>query len=45
MNITLVGFATFAVTLSSSAYSGGIDSLVADFGASPELLTAGRSSL
>jgi hypothetical protein len=42
-NILVVAIATLAVALASSAYSGGIKSLAADFGASTELLTAGVS--
>jgi hypothetical protein len=41
--IAVASFATLAVALSSSAYSGGVKSLVAEFGASTELLTAGLS--
>lgn len=41
--IAMASLATFAVALSSSCYSGGIDSLVNEFGASLELLTAGTS--
>lgn len=41
--IFLVSFATLAVALSSSAYSGGIKSLEREYGARPELLTAGMS--
>lgn len=41
--IAIVSWATLAVALSSSAYSGGIESLIRDFGASTELLTAGIS--
>jgi hypothetical protein len=42
-NIAVVSFATLAVALSSSAYSGGVKSLHAEFGTSSELLTAGLS--
>lgn len=42
-NIGVASFATLAVALSSSAYSGGVQSLMAEFGASSELLTAGLS--
>lgn len=41
--IAVASFATLAVALSSSAYSGGVKSLAAEFGASRELLTAGLS--
>jgi len=41
--IMLTAFATLAVALSSSAYSGGIESLIADFGVGTELLTSGIS--
>ncbi len=41
--IAIVSFATLAVALSSSAYSGGIESLVKEFHASTELLIAGVS--
>ena len=43
LTIVIVSWATLAVALSSSAYSGGIDSLIADFGTSEELLVAGIS--
>ncbi|ORY28609.1 multiple drug resistance protein [Naematelia encephala] len=42
-NIAIVSMATLAVALSSSAYSGGLESLIRDFGASEELLTGGIS--
>ena len=42
-NIAIVSFATLAVALSSSAYTGGIESLIKEFGASQELLIAGVS--
>lgn len=41
--IAVVSFTTLAVALASSAYSGGIQSLVLEFGVSTELLTAGIS--
>lgn len=41
--IAIASFATLAVALSSSAYSGGVQSLMAEFGVSSELLTAGLS--
>lgn len=41
--IAVASFATLAVALSSSAYSGGVKSLAEEFGASSELLTAGLS--
>jgi hypothetical protein len=41
--ILVVSFTTLAVALASSAYSGGIRSLQAEFGASQELLVAGIS--
>jgi hypothetical protein len=41
--IAVASFATLAVALSSSAYSGGVQSLAAEFGASRELITAGLS--
>lgn len=41
--IAVASFATLAVALSSSAYSGGVQSLAAEFGASRELLTGGLS--
>lgn len=41
--IAIASFSTLAVALSSSAYSGGIESLIKDFGVSSELLVAGIS--
>ena len=41
--IAVASFATLAVALSSSAYSGGVLSLAEEFGASRELITAGLS--
>jgi len=41
--IAVASFATLAVALSSSAYSGGVKSLAEEFGTSSELLTAGLS--
>jgi hypothetical protein len=41
--IIIASWATLTVALSSSAYSGGVESLMEDFGASEELLIAGVS--
>ncbi len=43
--VVLVSLATLAVTLSSSAYTGGIEDLEKSLGASQELLTAGELGL
>lgn len=43
VTIAIVSWTTLAVALSSSAYSGGIESLVEEFQVSTELLTAGIS--
>lgn len=43
VTIAVAAVATMAVALSSSAYAGGVPSLIAEFGASRELLIAGVS--
>jgi hypothetical protein len=45
LTIAIVSFTTLAVALSSSAYSGGIESLVAEFQVSTELLVGGGERL
>ena len=42
-NIVICSIATLAITLSSSAYTGGIDDMIRHFGSSVELLTSGES--